>query len=153
MRWRLRNFKVKLKKQGKELKAEDYITDHGILNITDSDIQHEISIDYDYQRRISQKYPEKKLAGTGKILFPANHIKKATLHCQFDENVIECDITKHYSEYVDVNDSIMPDELLWKALKLWEFETKEFPKIDVVLVEGSKSKIFTHQKIQFYPEK
>ena len=151
LKWRLRDFKVKLKKQGNELNVEDYINDHGVLNIGDVDIDHEINIDYDYQRRLYQKYLEKNIFGKGAISFPMRHVKKAILYCKYDEVTIEVDITKSYAEYVALNDSLMTEEVIWRVMKLWEYETKQFEKIDILFVDDLGEKMHAHPKIEFHP--
>jgi hypothetical protein len=77
LRWRLRDFKIKLRKKDLILKNEDYINFNGILLINDLDIEYEIEINYDYQRSLSNKYKEKKIIGTGKYIFPNKKIIKA----------------------------------------------------------------------------
>ncbi|QWD37648.1 exostosin family protein [Polynucleobacter paneuropaeus] len=151
LKWRLRDFKVKLKKQGNKLEVEKYIDDHGLLRINDPAIEYEISIDYDYQRRLSHKYLEKNIFGKGVISFPMRHVKKVILHYNCDQAAIEVDITKPYAEYVALNDSLMTEEVIWRAMKLWEYETKKFEKIDILLLDDSGERMHTHSKIEFYP--
>jgi hypothetical protein len=150
LKWRLRNFKVKLKKNDKELPIENHINDHGVLSIDDPDIKHEITIDYDYQRKVAHKYQERIISGTGEKIFPKILISRAILEYEQNGIIFDLDITTEYSEYSSMNDDLIPDTSIWRTLKAWEFEGRILSKATVYFKDMGESMVHTHPELQFY---
>ena len=153
MNWRLRDFKVKLRKEGRGLRVEDYIDENGILSVRETDIEYEIKIDYDFQRRLSEKYPEKIIIGKGLFVFPRQYVKKAILHYRDGTEITKEDVTKSYAEYVAKNDLLIPDEDIWRVMKLWECRTNNFENLEVLMVNECGLKKYIHTKFPIKPLK
>jgi hypothetical protein len=151
LRWRLPNFKIKLTKNNVLLKNEDFISDHHQLVINEPDINYEIEIDYDLTRALSNKYLERKIAGQGVFIFPKISILSANMHYICEDKAFNADITYSYQEYVALYDQFIPENLIWRKLKLWEFENCQFKSIDIKYAEANEVKTFAHHKVEWHP--
>lgn len=152
LKWRLAMFRVCLTKGGYDLPVENYISSDGILRIEDPQVNYHISIDYDYCRRLYGKYEEKTISGLGAIVFPAIVITEAILYYQIGNIEFAADITDKYSEYVSINSDFIPENIIWRKFKLWEFEGADFNRIIVRFnTPDLSNQIFMHNVVKYYP--
>ncbi len=152
LRWRLDLFRVNLTKDGNALPVENYIGSDGILRIEDSQITYRISIDYDLCRRLYGKYEEKIISGIGAFIFPTIVITEANLYYKVGNVEFVSDVTDKYVEYVSVKSEFVPENLIWRKFKLWEYEGADFNRIIVKYNTPELSnQIFIHNVVKYHP--
>jgi hypothetical protein len=142
LKWRLRNFKINLMNvAGKILDVSDYIDDEGILKIGATDVHHQISIDYDWQRITSCKYLDYSINGIGIVEFPRISPKEAFITAFKNGDEIKINVLERFAEYVAQNQALPPVSQIWRIFKCWEISSgSEFKASYIYYVEGRLEK-------------
>ena len=119
LRWRLRNYLVSLKKNGKDIDSSKYIGADGVLRIDDPEVHYLLEINYSLDRATSSKYHERQISGVGHLIYPKLVIQKAILFGKLNKLIHSIDITEKYAEYVAYHDCLVPEDQVWREFKFW----------------------------------
>ena len=134
LKWRLKNFKIFINRGNKEFQPpENFIDESGFFRCNDDDIEYSFSIDFNFTRCLSHKYINKEITGQGHFIYPLIIVRRAILEGQIYGEKKAFDITPQYQEYVSTYDNILDEKVVWRTLKLWEYENVDFEKITVEL--------------------
>jgi hypothetical protein len=139
LKWRLRNFDLRLVYDGVEIDANQYINNNDSLNVKKTNINYEIKIKHNFMRLLSYKYLNREILGLSPIYFPNIVIKSAKIHFKIDNKLYEEDLTDRYSEYVASYDKLLEKKELFKAFKFWELENALITKFECSYIKDNQN--------------
>jgi hypothetical protein len=109
-----------------------------------------LTSDFDWSRRCSVKYKstQKLITGPCKVKIP--FIEANLVYKKFNE-IYNFNLSKHFNDYFAIYDEIIPENLIFKICKLWEFEDCDIKMINGKITDNEKTTSFTYnleKKIQ-----
>ena len=87
-----------------------------------------IEPDYNWKRNLNHKYINfcRTIKGPSLVKFPQ---LKATLEYQKNGVKYTSDLSQHFSEYFAVFGEVIPESIVFRLCKLWEYEDCQLQKI------------------------
>lgn len=149
LKWRLQNFSIQIKVDGNQVSPANYINDFGQLVVESLSVEYQLDIDYDWRRSLSDKYIMKRIIGSEPIIYPRISILEAMMKIEKKGVSASVNFTRQYQEYFAKYDSFIPEEKLWRVLKLWEIDCEEIPPITLSVYAKGKKELFKVTDIQF----
>jgi hypothetical protein len=117
---RFRNFRVSVRKDGKDISLLSCFKDGGVILETNS---HEaiLRADFDWSRRCDLKYLDREIVISGPCLLERPKII-ATMSWARGDVVFSEDVSAYFEDYFAINDCLMPPSELYRVCKLWQRE-------------------------------
>jgi hypothetical protein len=149
MKWRLRNYKVEISKQGQKISPEAFIDEFGALRKID-EIKIQIATDFSFQRIVNAKYSNEEFELENNEIFPPIIIISAKLKFKIHDITYENMLTKELAEFFACKKMLPTEFDCYKALKLWEFEdAKEF-NLTIKYLDSGSEQIVNYTDIRWH---